>query len=437
MRALPNRSQMSRSRNGIGRAAVPQRMKIATYNVNGVNGRLPVLLRWLAEAAPDIVCLQELKAPQERFPTPRSATPAMARSGTARRAGTASPSWRAAPTRSRRGAACPAIPTTAHSRYIEAAVDGHAGRLPLSAERQPGARPEVRLQAALVRAAGRHAPPSCSPPAPRSCWPATTTSCRPTSTSTSRSAGSTTRCSGRRCARRSAGWSAQGWTDALRTLHPGERIYTFWDYFRNAYARDAGLRIDHLLLSPALRQAAEGGRRRPRRSAAGRRPATTRRPGLTSRRPGKLTEGRATPMCNEYSSRVDVATVNQDFAAAGIELQRLRGHAEPRGPRQHPDHRYGPDHPHGRGRGGRPGAAALELAGAGRQAGLQLPLRRPRIRHRPLPDHRRRLLRVHRPGGPVEEAQGQVAVHQGRASPGSASPGSGGRPPTSARPSPC
>lgn len=46
--------------------------------------------------------------------------------------------------------------------------------------------------------------------------------------------------------------SEQGWTDALRTLHPGERAYTFWDYFRNAYARDAGLRIDHLLLSPAL-----------------------------------------------------------------------------------------------------------------------------------------------------------------------------------------
>ncbi len=45
---------------------------------------------------------------------------------------------------------------------------------------------------------------------------------------------------------------AQGWTDALRTLHPGERIYTFWDYFRNAFGRNAGLRIDHLLLSPAL-----------------------------------------------------------------------------------------------------------------------------------------------------------------------------------------
>jgi exodeoxyribonuclease-3 len=45
---------------------------------------------------------------------------------------------------------------------------------------------------------------------------------------------------------------AQGWTDALRSLHPGERIYTFWDYFRNAFGRDAGLRIDHLLLSPAV-----------------------------------------------------------------------------------------------------------------------------------------------------------------------------------------
>ena len=48
------------------------------------------------------------------------------------------------------------------------------------------------------------------------------------------------------------GLVAQGWTDSLRELHPGERMYTFWDYFRNAYARNAGLRIDHLLLSPSL-----------------------------------------------------------------------------------------------------------------------------------------------------------------------------------------
>jgi exodeoxyribonuclease-3 len=51
---------------------------------------------------------------------------------------------------------------------------------------------------------------------------------------------------------------AQGWTDALRALHPGERIYTFWDYFRNAFGRDAGLRIDHLLLSPAVAPRLQG-----------------------------------------------------------------------------------------------------------------------------------------------------------------------------------
>lgn len=45
---------------------------------------------------------------------------------------------------------------------------------------------------------------------------------------------------------------SQGWTDALRKMHPDEKIYTFWDYFRNAYGRDAGLRIDHLLLNPWL-----------------------------------------------------------------------------------------------------------------------------------------------------------------------------------------
>ena len=67
-----------------------------------------------------------------------------------------------------------------------------------------------------------------------------------------------TLCSASKCATPSAASLAQGWTDALRTLHPGERIYTFWDYFRNAYARDAGLRIDHLLLSPAVAARLEG-----------------------------------------------------------------------------------------------------------------------------------------------------------------------------------
>jgi exodeoxyribonuclease III len=60
----------------------------------------------------------------------------------------------------------------------------------------------------------------------------------------------------------------QGWTDALRALHPGERIYTFWKYFRNAFARDAGLRIDHLLLSPPLAKTSHFSRRGPKTCAA-------------------------------------------------------------------------------------------------------------------------------------------------------------------------
>ena len=55
-----------------------------------------------------------------------------------------------------------------------------------------------------------------------------------------------------KCATPSLASSLSGWTDAVRKLHPGERIYTFWDYLRNAWDRDAGLRIDHLLLSPSV-----------------------------------------------------------------------------------------------------------------------------------------------------------------------------------------
>ena len=67
-----------------------------------------------------------------------------------------------------------------------------------------------------------------------------------------RNAGKTTRFSGRRCGQAYAELVGQGWTDALRSLHPNERIYTFWDYMRQRWQRNAGLRIDHLLLSPAV-----------------------------------------------------------------------------------------------------------------------------------------------------------------------------------------
>ena len=82
-------------------------MLIATYNVNGINGRLSGLLAWLKEAAPDVACLQELKAPDEKFPEAAG----MARSGLGKKAGTASQSWRGALSRWKPAGACPEIPT--------------------------------------------------------------------------------------------------------------------------------------------------------------------------------------------------------------------------------------------------------------------------------------------------------------------------------------
>src|SRR5499433_3712845 len=99
-------------------------MKIATFNVNGVNGRLPVLLRWLAEAQPDVVCLQELKAPQEKFPEAaiRGAGYGAIWHGQKSWNGVAILARGTAPVESRRG--LPGDPEDLHSRYIEAAVNG-------------------------------------------------------------------------------------------------------------------------------------------------------------------------------------------------------------------------------------------------------------------------------------------------------------------------
>src|SRR5450631_3237130 len=123
-------------------------MKIATYNVNGVNGRLPVLLRWLGETAPDVVCLQELKAPQEKFPE-----------SALRDAGYTAiwhgqKSWNGVAILSRGGElkevsrALPGDPDDSHSRYIEALIDGiHVGCLYLpNGNPAPGPKLDYKLR---------------------------------------------------------------------------------------------------------------------------------------------------------------------------------------------------------------------------------------------------------------------------------------------------
>ena len=227
-------------------------MKIATYNVNGINGRLPVLLRWLEEEQPDIVCLQELKAPDEKFPVsadPRSrlSTP----SGTARRAGTvvAILSRVGEIHETRRG--LPGDPDPTQSRYLEAAVNGLliAGLYMPNGNPRPG--PKFDYKLAWFERLIAHAAQLFTSGAPVvligdfNVMPTERDVYKPERWLEDALFAPEVRAAFFRLLE-------QGWTDALRTIHPDETIYTFFDYFRNAYARNAGLRIDHFLLSPAL-----------------------------------------------------------------------------------------------------------------------------------------------------------------------------------------
>jgi exodeoxyribonuclease-3 len=235
----------------VRRAANFSAMRIATYNVNGVNGRLPVLLRWLAETAPDIVCLQELKAPDERFPE------AALREAGYDAVWHGQKSWNGVAILSRAGAihetrrGLPGDPDDTHSRYIEAAVNGILiGGLYLpNGNPRPGPKFDYKLNwfdRLIDHAAGLI----------ESGLPvilAGDFNVMPTERDVYTPERWLDDALFRPEVRQAyAELVAQGWTDALRTRHPGARIYTFWDYFRNAFARDAGLRIDHLLLSPAL-----------------------------------------------------------------------------------------------------------------------------------------------------------------------------------------
>ena len=226
-------------------------MKIATYNVNGVNGRLPVLLRWLAEAAPDIVCLQELKSPNEKFPAEaiRAQGYEAIWHGQKSWNGVAILSRRGVPVETRRG--LPDNPDPAHSRYIEAAVGGVlVGGLYLpNGNPRPGPKFEYKLRwfDALID----HAATLLASGAPvvlagdYNVMPTERDVYKPERWVDDALFAPEVRAAYARLL-------DQGWTDALRTLHPDETIYTFWDYFRRAYERDAGLRLDHFLLSPAL-----------------------------------------------------------------------------------------------------------------------------------------------------------------------------------------
>jgi len=240
-------------------------MKIATYNVNGVNGRLDVLLRWLSEARPDIVTLQELKAPQERFPAEAIAAAGYEAIWHGQKSwnGVAILSRCGTPIETRRG--LPGDPDPSQSRYIEAAVAGVviAGLYLPNGNPRPGPRFDYKL--AWFDRLHAHAADLLASKAPVvlagdfNVMPTELDVYKPERWVDDALFAPEVRAA-------YAALVAQGWTDAIRALHPGERIYTFWKYWRGAFERDAGLRIDHLLLSPVIakRLVAAGVDREPR-----------------------------------------------------------------------------------------------------------------------------------------------------------------------------
>lgn len=226
-------------------------MKIATFNINNINKRLPNLLSWLRAAKPDVACLQELKAAQDEFPE-REIGKAGYRS-----AWVGQKSWNGVAILSRKEPivtrrSLPGDTNDRQARYIEAAIGGVVIACLYAPNGNPQPGPKFDTKLAWMKRLNRHARTllkSGAPvvlagdfnvaPTPLDIYPTTSWDKDALVQPQSRKA--------------FAALLAQGWTDAIRTRHPKERLYTFWTYWRNRYERDDGLRLDHLLLSPAVK----------------------------------------------------------------------------------------------------------------------------------------------------------------------------------------
>ncbi|HEX4556270.1 MAG TPA: exodeoxyribonuclease III [Xanthobacteraceae bacterium] len=224
-------------------------MKIATFNINNIKRRLPNLLEWLNRTRPDIVCLQELKTSDAEFPV---AAVEKAGYGAIWRGQT---SWNGVAILGRdvqpvvTRTQLPGEASDTQSRYIEAAVQGIVvGCLYApNGNPQPGpkftyklawlerlakhAKTLLRLEVPVVLAGDYNVVPTDRDIYPTTSW-AKDALVQPES-----------RAAFHKLIR-------QGWTDAIRKRHPEQPMYTFWHYMRNRWRRDAGLRLDHLLLSP-------------------------------------------------------------------------------------------------------------------------------------------------------------------------------------------
>jgi exodeoxyribonuclease III len=226
-------------------------MKIATFNINNINRRLPNLLGWLRAAKPDVVALQELKSTDTDFP---AAAIEKAGYGAVWRG---QKTWNGVAILARKTepvlvrTELPGDPADKEARYIEAAVGGiivTSLYLP-NGNPQPGPKFDYKLawfkrlkahaakfvkqEIPTVLAGDYNVAPTELDIYPTKSWDKDAL-IQPKSRAAFKSL------------------VEQGWCDAIRELNPAKPIYTFWDYKRNRWPRDAGLRLDHLLLSPAL-----------------------------------------------------------------------------------------------------------------------------------------------------------------------------------------
>jgi len=225
-------------------------MRIATFNVNGINSRLPALLQWLDETKPDVACLQELKAPQEKFPEMeiRAAGYCPIWHGQKSWNGVAILARGTEPQELQRG--LPGDPDDEQSRYIEAAVNGILVVCLYLPNGNPAPGPKfdyklrwferLRLRAQELIATG--APVVIA--GDYNVMPTALDVYKPERWVDDALFRPETRAAYQRLL-------DQGWTDALRSLHPDEpKLYTFWDYTAGCWQRDLGFRLDHLLCSP-------------------------------------------------------------------------------------------------------------------------------------------------------------------------------------------
>lgn len=226
-------------------------MRIATFNINDVNTRLANLLDWLAETTPDVVCLQELKAEDRAFPIAEIEAAGYGAAWRGQRTwnGVAILAKDADPVVTR--TTLPGDPSDTQARYIEAAVSGVLVASIYLPNGNPNPGPKFDYKMAWLERLTAHAVDLLASKAPvvlagdYNVVPTDGDIYQP-----NRFAGDALVDPAARTA--FGRLRDRGWTDALRAIHPETPPWTFWSYLRNQWPNDTGLRLDHLLLSPAL-----------------------------------------------------------------------------------------------------------------------------------------------------------------------------------------